>query len=75
MVVARGDATIDGDVWRFELVLAPVADDQWRLVNMGWDFDGPLSRDSAPHAGQPWSACRTADHEERDHPPLLAAYV
>jgi len=41
VAIARGDATVDEDAWRFELVLTPVADGQWRLVNLGWVTDGP----------------------------------
>ena len=41
VAIARGDATVDGDVSRFELMLAPIADGQWRLVNLGWDGPPP----------------------------------
>ncbi len=36
VAIARGDATVDGVVSKFELILAPIADGQWQLVNLGW---------------------------------------
>lgn len=36
VAIARGDANVDGDAFRFELALAPIADGQWRLVDLSW---------------------------------------
>ena len=41
VAIARGDATVNGVVSRFELILAPIADGQWRLVNLGWLTNSP----------------------------------
>ena len=38
VAIARGDAAIDGVVSRFDLVLEPVVDGQWKLVHLGWDL-------------------------------------
>ncbi len=36
VAIARGDATVNRVVSNFELMLAPISDGQWRLVNLGW---------------------------------------
>lgn len=40
--VARGVANVEGNTFRFELVLAPTADGQWSLVSLGWDSSQPV---------------------------------
>lgn len=42
VAIARGDATVNEVVSRFELVLGPIADGQWRLVKLGWHTNVPL---------------------------------
>ncbi len=39
VAIARGDATVNGAVSRFELILKPITDGQWQLVQLGWHTD------------------------------------
>jgi hypothetical protein len=41
VAIVRGDATVNGVVSRFELILTPIADGQWRYVNLGWLTSSP----------------------------------
>lgn len=41
VAVARGEATIDSIIFKFELVVKPIDDGQWQLVNIGWDTKTP----------------------------------
>jgi len=42
VAIARGDAIVSGAVSGFELILSPISDGQWKLVNLGWHTDGSL---------------------------------
>ncbi len=41
VAITRGNATLNGVLFNFELILAPISDGQWRLVNLGWFTNGP----------------------------------
>jgi hypothetical protein len=40
VAIVRGDAIVNGEMSRFELILLPISDGLWKLVNLGWHTDG-----------------------------------